>query len=557
MTDTLTHHGILGQKWGVRRFQNEDGSLTYAGKKRYGVGIGSTKNNGTEYYRSRYDEIYNERKEKYKSGLNLIKKFNNQMDLMNEFDSIFNSLSSTTVYHPTITGGTEKLEITLFSEAASLVGIDFGVDQLFDMYDRWHSFGLLDSNIEEDTLKVLAAWDAYQQMGNFNWLPSVEEANQAYMDQIAKKDEEQKEINQMITELEKVGLSGLDPPIEVRPIDNTSFGKGIGYVMYVNGEPRYFKKDQIKEMRKVALENDLFFKDYRATSSGQRTREKNADTSQGAKKVTKRSKVDISDKERSEKEANSRKALEESADRLSDAMQKVKTQKEREEMKKAYEQFIKRTEGYSENESVIDKVKDLYKKTKKRLSHMDGGENMAQDDILVHHGVLGMKWGIRRYQNEDGTLTDLGKQRVNKKYSKGVNKLERYDRKVQKLNTKKNKMDEKLRKFDYKANRAKIPIIESWSGYEKRLAKNQLKLQNKESRYRKLDWKSEKAYNKGAKWVKKMEKKFKDIDLSSANVSQDDIDYVNAYLNRILDDSRRASHESNRRSSYLTNRSKK
>ena len=31
----LYHHGILGQKWGIRRFQNEDGSLTEAGKKRY------------------------------------------------------------------------------------------------------------------------------------------------------------------------------------------------------------------------------------------------------------------------------------------------------------------------------------------------------------------------------------------------------------------------------------------------------------------------------------------------------------------------------------------
>ncbi len=31
----LAHHGILGMKWGVRRFQNKDGTLTAKGKKRY------------------------------------------------------------------------------------------------------------------------------------------------------------------------------------------------------------------------------------------------------------------------------------------------------------------------------------------------------------------------------------------------------------------------------------------------------------------------------------------------------------------------------------------
>lgn len=33
----LYHHGIKGQRWGVRRYQNSDGSLTAAGKKRYAV----------------------------------------------------------------------------------------------------------------------------------------------------------------------------------------------------------------------------------------------------------------------------------------------------------------------------------------------------------------------------------------------------------------------------------------------------------------------------------------------------------------------------------------
>lgn len=74
----LYHHGILGQKWGIRRFQNKDGSLTPAGKKRLAElqnPDGSLTDKGSEQlakYYNQYNNSYTKKGEKLSNNDKLI-----------------------------------------------------------------------------------------------------------------------------------------------------------------------------------------------------------------------------------------------------------------------------------------------------------------------------------------------------------------------------------------------------------------------------------------------------------------------------------------------------
>lgn len=68
------------------------------------------------------------------------------------------------------------------------------------------------------------------------------------------------------------------------------------------------------------------------------------------------------------------------------------------------------------------------------------GDYIIKNGELYHYGVPGMKWGFRRYQNRDGTLTAAGKKRYDKELEKAkaeqkiVKNRERTQAKMDKLN---------------------------------------------------------------------------------------------------------------------------
>ena len=143
---------------------------------------------------------------------------------------------------------------------------------------------------------------------------------------------------------------------------------------------------------------------------------------------------------------------------------------------------------------------------------------MINNGYLVHHGILGQKWGVRRYQNSDGSYTEAGK----KRYSQGVYNYKEADKYANYLN-KQGKYAHRYSTYSHPGSLPKFHV-EEYNGDPNNLKdrKNQDKIIKRASLYsQEQATRDRQVYSKGAS--KRIEKSvFEDGSLQGARSKEAD-----------------------------------
>lgn len=415
----LEHHGIKNQKWGVRRFQNPDGSLTAAGRIRYGVTgaakaafkVGkklgaATASAARAGVKKAQDNAYAKKKEKASQTREGVLK-NKKMFTADELKALENrfkvedEMSEARLRHGQAVAKTVSQYANTTRDVLSALqtggnAVSAITKAFADIQSYKNAKGVAE-----------AAKEKGMTTKEFDLFLKEKYPNAKKDDGSKKKDKNSNKAKQSDTD----NNDDDNPP-------NNGGGGGGSKKQAEYAANRQKAQEAIYAKRKADLDS---------RESGAKQREDYLNKRQDALvKVSKQRQSEQDAREadltRRDKAASEREAkLKETAKTAADVMSKLN--KRQADLDKK-ESFLNSIESYRlDTLSEFKKnEEEAARRKKKNAKHSAIGEEMYAD-YLEHHGIKGQRWGVRRFQNADGSLTDKGRKHYQKKLALEERKL--------------------------------------------------------------------------------------------------------------------------------------
>lgn len=402
--NVLAHYGVKGQKHGVRRWTNPDGTLTPEGYRHYGI-------NPREYSKlDTKDEIksqikqdkqltkYENQKRKEQAKLELsIKKANQKATRKNIKKYVVGGLVATGF---AALGYSYIKNKNLKRETASKLAI---------------------LRQEGENAEALKKYDLKIKRTDVSSARIEARAKQAAAEQesLAKRAESNKEINRLKEEERIRQIKRKEANAEKKQ-----------QVKEAEAEKKKLEREANAEQKKLEREANAERKKFEREAKAERKRlEREAEAErkrleiENAKKVYYPPQINIKNKKTGENWFSQYKKKHTSRFQQ---YQKAQEKKQRIQAKVQEKTQRKQDKYYRNVSSILNKRRtgerwytNLFSGFNTYISQSDEDGISFYDignEYLAHYGVKGQSWGVRRYQNEDGTLTEEGRRHYGLKY---------------------------------------------------------------------------------------------------------------------------------------------